>query len=234
MSNQYHDKSESANSPISLYSWIGSFRDEEEMREIFLNMDKAMKYLHDRGYCVQTFDPRKIFILNNSINQIKFNYMKMPDDFAERRSIVKDDIYNSTFIQIGLYTKCLGYLSKEFLKTNFDDFTTFLPSGDAAYYRGVVERGAPIYFCEYAQEKANRDLAALENELGEESGKSLVKKDGKNTVSGLSVNEKINDNIYPQICGKKEAAFVNWLVAMTAILIGGVIFALVSFALSVI
>ena len=60
--------SSSAPEAMSLDSWIKSFRDEEEMREIFLNMDRAMKYLHDRGYCVKSFDPRNIFILNNSVS----------------------------------------------------------------------------------------------------------------------------------------------------------------------
>ena len=53
----YNDKA------ISLDDWIKSYRDEEEMREIFLNMDRAMKYVHDHGYCIKSFHPKEIEII---------------------------------------------------------------------------------------------------------------------------------------------------------------------------
>ena len=205
----------------NLNSWISSFRDEEEMRTIFLNMDRAMKYIHDRGYCVKSFDPRQIEILNNSIDQIKFNtLLEMPDDYAMRKKIIKEDIYNSSFIQIGLYAKCLNYLNPEFLKSNFDKFSQFLPEGDIPYYRGVIERGASVYFCEYAKEKRNRDLTALESELGGSvgGGKSLVKSNGNSIYDDININDKINDNIYKQINGMSDAAFASFLIIPTIIL----------------
>ena len=79
LNDDYNDKA------ISLDDWIKSYRDEEEMREIFLNMDRAMKYIHDHGYCVKSFDPRNIMILNNSINQIKLDIVALPDDYTERK-----------------------------------------------------------------------------------------------------------------------------------------------------
>lgn len=217
------------NESVTLSSWIGSFRDEEEMREIFLNMDRAMKYIHDRGYCVQSFDPRNIKILNNSIDQIKFEILPLPEDFNERKKYVKDDIYNSSFVQIGLYAKCLPYLQRDFLKANFDRFSEFLPTGDIPYYRGVIDRGASVYFCEYASEKANRDLAELERELGEEGQMLGVK---KNSFDNTRVNDRINDSIYKQLSNRKDAAFVTFLIFPTALLVLGVILALISLVIS--
>lgn len=222
-------KSENLNEAVSLSSWIGSFRDEEEMREIFLNMDRAMKYIHDRGYCVQSFDPNNIKILNNSIDQIKFDILPLPEDYTERKKYVKEDIYNSSFIQIGLYAKCLPYLKKDFLKANFDRFSEFLPSGDVPYYRGVIDRGASVYFCEYASEKANRDLAELERELGED-GKMLSSSVPK--FDNTRVNDRINDSIYKQLSNRKDAAFVTFLIFPTALLVLGVVLALISLVIS--
>ena len=216
---------------VSLDSWIKSFRDEEEMREIFLNMDRAMKYLHDRGYCVKSFDPRNIYILNNSLNQIKLDIIPLPEDYAIRKQYIKEDIYNSSFIQIGLYSKCLPYLNRDFLKSNFDKFCEFLPEGDVPYYRGVIDRGASVYFCEYAMEKANRDLANLEKELAEE-GMGLGVPKPKNTMGDVNVNTRINDGIYKQLSGKREAAFVSLLLFPTALLVVGVIIALISLIIS--
>ena len=216
---------------ISLSSWFGSYRDEEEMREIFLNMDRAMKYLHDRGYCVKSFDPRNIFILNNSIDQIKMDVLPLPDDYSESRKYIKEDIYNSSFIQIGLYSKCLPYLQRDFLKSNFDKFCEFLPEGDVPYYRGVIDRGASVYFCEYAMEKANRDLIALEKELAGE-GMGLGSPASKPVTGDVNVNTRINDGIYKQLSGKRDAAFVSLLLFPTALLVVGVILALISLIIS--
>lgn len=218
---------------VSLSSWIGSFRDEEEMREIFLNMDRAMKYLHDRGYCVKSFDPRNIKILNNAINQIKLETVPLPDDYAERKKYIKEDIYNSSFIQIGLYSKCLPYLKRDFLKSNFDRFSEFLPEGDIPYYRGVIDRGASVYFCEYAMEKVNRDLATLESELsGDVAGVSGTKPKSKNVFDDTGINDRINDSIYKQLSNRRDAAFVTLLLFPTALLVLGVVIALISLIIS--
>lgn len=214
---------------VSLASWINSYRDEEEMREIFLNMDRAMKYLHDRGYCIKSFDPRNIYILNNSIDQIKLDVLPLPSDYSESKKYVKEDIYNSSFIQIGLYSKCLPYLKREFLKSNFDKFCEFLPEGDVPYYRGVIDRGASVYFCEYAMEKANRDLAALEKEL---AGEGMGTPAPKSPMGDVNVNTRINDGIYKQLSGKRDAAFVSLLLFPTALLVLGVVLALISLIIS--
>ena len=67
------------------------------MKEIFLNMDRALKYIHEHGYCIRNFDPSCIEILNDSLNQIRFSeLMQMPDDPMQQKQIVKEDIYKLT------------------------------------------------------------------------------------------------------------------------------------------
>ena len=133
---------------VSLESWIKVRHSEDEMREVFLNMDRAMKYVHDRGYCVKSFHPREIELMNHELNQIRFKtLLEMPTSPLERKRFIKEDIYNSSYIQIGIYTKCLYWLNQNYLKENFDGFAQFLPDGDVPYYRGVIERGASVYLC---------------------------------------------------------------------------------------
>ena len=226
-------KKVSSDTEMSLDSWVSSFRDWEEMREIFLNMDRAMRYLHERGYCVKTFEPTKIMILNNSLNQIKFETMPMPKDQITQRKYIKDDIYNSSFVQIGLYSNSLPYLKRDFLKSNFDSFAQFVPEGDVPYYRGVIDRGASVYFCEYAMEKVNRDLASLEAELSGENGMKPSVKPNIKKYDDTGINDRINDSIYKEISkGRRDAAFINFLIYPTAILALGFVLALIAWFMS--
>ena len=189
-----------------------------------------MKYVHEHGYCIKTFDPREIEILNNSLNQIKFNtLLEIPDDNFSKSEFVREDIYNSSFIQIGIYTNCLEYLKPDFLRDNFDSFATFLPEDDVSYYKGIVERGASVYFSDYVLEKKKRDLASLENEIGGEASgydKQLVKSNGQSILDDSHINDAINSNIYKQISNNADAAFINLLVYPTILLVISVLLAL--------
>lgn len=208
---------------VTLGEWISSHSSEEELREVFLNMDMALKYIHEHGYCIDIFYPSEIEILNNEVNHIQFKkLMQLSLDSSRRREMIKEDLFNSTLIQIGIYSNCLNYLRPEFLKEHFEEFTQFIPSGDVPYYKGVVQRNAIVYFCEYALEKRNRDLADLEKQLGEDGsgkGRQLLKSTPHNIGVESITNEKINDEIYSQINGMKEAAFINLLMMPTIILV---------------
>ena len=230
----------------TLSSWLNRQHSQEELRQIFLNMDLAMKYIHDKGYCIKSFSPKEIQILNNSLEQIKYNtLLEMPNSMYDQKELVKEDIYSSAFLQIGAYLnndslkysnrsidQFLDTLKPQFLKENFDSFSTFLPESDIAYYRGVVQRGASVYLNEYANEKSNRDLIALQKEFGEEGsadvntntmsnakekGNVLVKSNGHST--GIYDNS-FNKNIYSQL-DKKDAAYIISLMIPIMMVIGG-------------
>ena len=208
---------------VTLESWLKIRHSEDDLREVFLNMDRAMKYVHDHGYCIKSFHPKEIEIINEQLDQIRFNtLLEMPFDQAVRKQYIKEDIYNSSFLQIGIYTKCLYYLNRDYLKSNYDSFATFLPQGDVPYYRGIIERGASVYLCEYDLEKRKRDLVSLEKEVGDES----VSAD-KSSLSSLDVNEEINSVIYRQITKNNDAAFIDFLVYPTLMLVVGVMIALI-------
>lgn len=224
---------------ISLDEWLLLHPSEEERREVFLNMDRALKYIHEHGYCIEIFYPSKIEILNDKVDHIKFNnLMQLSFNDKQRKIMINEDIFRSTLIQIGIYSNTLKYLTPEFLKDNFDSFIQFLPSGDVPYYRGIVQRGASVYFSEYAAEKTNRDLEALEKQLDDGSGrgvsntKALIKSNGVRAGIEPISNDNINDSIYRQINGLRDSAFVSYLVIPTLILVSLVVIGLVCWILS--
>lgn len=199
---------------MNLYEWLQIHYSEDEMRSIFLNMDRALKYIHDHDYCIGSFSPIDIHVLNNEDDYIQFEKLvKLSDDSEIKREMIREDIFNSAFIQIGFYSKTLQYLKPDYLKEEFDAFAQFIPSDDVPYYRGVIQRGASVYYCEYTAERQKRDLVELEKQLGDES--SVPDREISNAEM---TNKKINDVIYRRISGMREAAFVNLLIIPTIII----------------
>lgn len=214
---------------VTLDQWIASHRSEEEMREVFLNMDRALKYIHDHGYCIEVFYPSEIKILNNDPKYIQFNKLvELSSDMSIRKEMVKEDIFNSSLIQVGIYSNSLKYLNPDFLRENFDDFSQFIPQDDIPYYRGVIQRGASVYFCEFALEKRNRDLEELEKELGDQNDKTLIKTPQDEDIT----NSKVNDKIYGPINGMRDSAFINLLLIPTIILGILLVFGIISWIIS--
>ena len=103
----------------------------------------------------------------------------------------------------------------------------FIPQGDIPYYRGVVQRGASVYFCEYALEQRNRELEELDRELLEDVG-------GKTLLSDAEVdNNKVNDVIYKEINSLKYSAFINLLLIPVIVLVMVFLFFIIMFIIRV-
>jgi len=197
----------------TLYDWVGNdieyiTKSEEQLKEVFVNLDKALKYLHNHGYYIVSFDPREIEILDGDVNQIKFDkIMPLPVTYNESNEKKKEDIFLSACLQIGLYTHTLNYLNVDYLKDNFDQFASNMPADDIPYYRGVIERGAAVYLCEFLNEKSVRDLKKLEELFGDGKPSTVINKDNFDDT-----NEDINNKIYKQISGLRESAFISYFV----------------------
>jgi hypothetical protein len=229
---QFPNKNQYDSERVTLFDWVNRHHSEDSMREVFLNMDIALKYIHDHGYCIEVFYPTNIEILNNNPDYVLFDsLLELPNDQIERKNMIKEDIFNSSLIQIGLYTNTMRSLTPEFLRENFDEIARFVPEGDVPYYRGVVQRGASVYFNEYALEKMNRDLEQLEKQIAESDGdKSVIKE--KHYENEPLTNNRINDSIYKQINGLKDVAFISYLLIPTLILVTLFILSFISWVLS--
>jgi hypothetical protein len=210
---------------VTLSEWVNSHHSEDEMRSIFLNMDRALKYIHEHGYCIDVFYPTEINVLNNDDDYVQFRKLvELSRDPDVAREMIKEDIFKSSLVQIGMYSNTLDYMNPEFIKENFDSFTQFIPNDDVPYYRGVVQRGASVYYCEYSMEKRRRDLEELEKQLGEEE-KQVI-----DTPTDAEItNKKVNDIIYRQINGMNEAAFLNILTIPIIAVILMLIFMIITF-----
>jgi len=216
----------------SLKEWLPS-AGAQDLKNLFLNMDIGMRYLHSRGFYIESFDPSKVEILNNSSEQIRYTSIeKLSNDEAYNREIIRENIYRFALLQIGIYTNCTDYINPSVVKSDFDSFCSFIPQQDVPYYRGVIERGANVYFSDYVAEMEKRNMESLSTDgvppLGQ--GRQYVKGTGINK-SLESLNSDVNGEIYVKE-KMSNAAFISLLVIPTAVAVFGVIFAIIAWITS--
>lgn len=225
---------------ITMKEWLTHYHSQEEYQSFFINMDLAMKYIHDQGYYIDSFALDTIDILNHSEKQIRFNQLHiMPLDFSSQKDLVRDNIFLSAVLQIGVYSDCLEYFHGEaitYLKNNFEDFSLFLPKEDIPYYRGVIERGASVYLSSYVGERKKRDLNNLDQQINDDGigkDKTLVKTNGTSLTAEDLVPQNIIElqGVYSNL-SKNDAAFARALIYPILILLVGLTILLLSYLLS--
>ena len=228
---------------ITLAEWLSGSYDSESVHTLFINMDKSMKYLHGKGFCVSSFNPANIEILNGSLQQIKFDEIEaMPTDSATvQKEFVRDDIGRSALLQVNIYFYYGSrydfpgkrFFGPDFIKDNFEQFAVVLPDDDIPYYKGIFERKAAVYFSDYSFQKDKRALEGIENELAATDGgkgRALVKSNDLSTLDNYdSTNSRVNDNIYKQINSMSDAAYVSFFIIPFLVAIVGFILMLVAY-----
>lgn len=226
---------------ITLNEWLDGYHTNEQLQNLFVNMDIAMKYIHNQGFYISSLALDKITLLNQSVRQIKFQELiPLPYDVSQKKQIVRDNIFMSAVLQVGLYAKCLQYFTMNTipsLKENFKGFSIFLPQEDVPYYSGIIEKGASVYYSDYVGERKKRDLQNLEKEVssndGTGRGKSMVKTNGTNytTEDFLPHNEEANEIIYANLV-RKEAAFARALIYPILVFVLGFVVLFLSYLFS--
>lgn len=228
---------------MTLSEWLQKYHMQEDLQNLFVNMDIAMKYIHDQGFYIESFALDRIKLLNDSIRLIRFEILApFPNDITQQKELVRNNIFLSAVLQIGVYANCIQYFNTDtmqFLKENFNQFSMFLPQEDVPYYKGVIERGASVYYSAFVGERKKRELKELDKQLSgvdggvNSSGKVLVKSNGLAEPSAEDLiphNEKENGVIYKDL-SKKEAAFARALIYPIMILIFGLTILLLSYLL---
>ena len=228
---------------MTLSEWLQKYHMQEDLQNLFVNMDIAMKYIHDQGFYIESFALDRIKLLNDSIRLIRFeNLAPFPNDITQQKELVRNNIFLSAVLQIGVYANCIQYFNTDtmqFLKENFNQFSMFLPQEDVPYYKGVIERGASVYYSAFVGERKKRELKELDKQLSgvdggvSSRGKVLVKSNGLAELSAEDLiphNEKENGVSYKDL-SKKEAAFARALIYPIMILIFGLTILLLSYLL---
>ena len=150
----------------SVKEYLEKIHTKEEYHDLFLNMDITMHYLHDNGYGIlekrnnsgyPEFDTSRIHIITeNNRQNILFQDIDVIDP-AYQKEVVHANIYSLAYLAVKTYAN-FKELNHKFLKENFNEFVAFLPEEDIAYYRGIIQNGANVYYYAYEKERAKKQL----------------------------------------------------------------------------
>ena len=185
---------------ISLDEWIYLHPEEEDKRSVFLNLDRALKYLHEHGYYVESFRPSQIFILNEDDRYVLFKDLTPLSSSAFEEQI-QANLFQSSVLQIGIHSGTLEHLNADFLKQNFDEFVQLLPEEDVPYYRGIIQRGSIVYYSDYMLAKSNKDLKELAGQIDHEE-------ESIQSISEVN-HDAIHDTIYQEYVKTSSGAFIS-------------------------
>ena len=204
---------------IKLRDWFRQETNEEQLKKLFYNMSSTMKYIHSYDYYISNFNPSEIEINNlEKLSPIQYNQLnKMSEE--DDQSIIQRDIFVLALMQVGVYTNTLENINAQFIKENFNEFEVFLPEDDVPYLRGVIQRNSPVYYCDFINEKNNREIEKLEKEagvsVGENGGMGIQKK--KATAIGTAMADKETAKLYSGL-EEKQAAFTSFLILPLAMI----------------
>ena len=154
------DNNREEHSVITLKDWLMDNHTTEEKSDIITKIDSSLKSYHDENYEIKSFDPKDIISEIDNDMMIKFlSYEKAIDE-----NYVASNIHDAGVLAISIYMDHDLRDHEDFLKMNFDEFSKFVPEGQGPYYRGVIQRNAPVYLNEFLEEKAKRELEKFTKE----------------------------------------------------------------------
>lgn len=145
---------------ITLADWFRDSHTTEEKADIIEKIDASLNDYHTNGFNILSFNPNDITI--DIDDDLRIGFLSYSEDSSD--SYVADNIHSAGVLAFSIYMERDLFQHEDFLKLNFDEFAKFLPDGEAPYYRGVIQRNAPVYLNEFLNEKAKRELEKYKDE----------------------------------------------------------------------
>ncbi len=154
----------------TLKEWQEHYHTTEEYQQLFYTMDLTMKTLHQYNYQITNFNPTNITVGTNENEQTYIMYQQVaPLNSNQSLTDIHQNMYNFAFLQVGIYSNTLDYLTPTFLKDNFDRFTIFLPQDDVSYFRKLLVQKGHFYYSDYKNAQNEQKLAVLNKEMAEDT-----------------------------------------------------------------
>ena len=170
-----------------------SLNDKDELTRVLLEFDYMLKNLHNNGFCIYDFNPKKIILENGKIS---FNsFRDVINDIGNYQNIKEINIYQLSKIGLMSYNNMIvdGKMNQEhfdFLRDNLDKFNQngYIPEDIFEYYEEIFKILNVCYMNDYLlkkeQEKnGNQNTNVMRKSLATDIGRAYAKEDNNAFVS---------------------------------------------------
>jgi hypothetical protein len=164
-----------------------NLNDKEELTRILLEFDYMLKNLHNNGFCIYDFDPKKIVLDNNKLSFDSFKYVL--NNIGIQKNAKEINIYQNCKIGLMAYNNNLvdGKMNQEhfeFIRDNLEKFNSNgnIPEEIYEYYEEVFRNNKISYMNDYIIKKqqelnSNQNTNVMRKTLSTDIGRAYSKED---------------------------------------------------------
>ena len=183
---------------MTLYDLLESLRMSEEYDEltkVLINLDSCLEYLHNHGYCIYDFNPKKIILENGKLTLNSFK--SVITDIGVYQNSKEINIFQNCKIGLTSYNNMPidGNMNQDhynFIRENLHKFNNNIPEEIFEYYEEVFLNSNLDYLNNYLVKKrqeaaSNQNTNVRRKTLATDIGRSLVNNDESAYVKVLFI-----------------------------------------------
>lgn len=173
---------------MTLYDLLEMLRMSEEYDEltkVLINLDSCLEYLHNHGYCIYDFNPKKIILENGKLT---FNSFKsVINDIGVYQNSKEINIFQNCKIGLTSYNNMPidGNMNQDhynFIRENLHKFNNNIPEEIFEYYEEVFLNSNLDYLNNYLVKKrqeavSNQNTNVRRKTLATDIGRAFVNDD---------------------------------------------------------
>lgn len=170
---------------MTLYDLLESLRMSEEYDEltkVLINLDSCLEYLHNHGYCIYDFNPKKIILENGKLTLNSFK--SVINDIGVYQNSKEINIFQNCKIGLTSYNNMPidGNMNQDhynFIRENLNKFNNNVPEEIFEYYEEVFLNSNLDYLNNYLVKKrqeavSNQNTNVRRKTLATDIGRSFV------------------------------------------------------------
>ncbi len=173
---------------MTLYDLLESLRMSEEYDEltkVLINLDSCLEYLHNHGYCIYDFNPKKIILENGKLTLNSFK--SVINDIGVYQNSKEINIFQNCKIGLTSYNNMPidGNMNQDhynFIRENLHKFNNNIPEEIFEYYEEVFLNSNLDYLNNYLVKKrqeavSNQNTNVRRKTLATDIGRAFVNDD---------------------------------------------------------
>lgn len=173
---------------MTLYDLLEMLRMSEEYDEltkVLINLDSCLEYLHNHGYCIYDFNPKKIILENGKLTLNSFK--SVINDIGVYQNSREINIFQNCKIGLTSYNNMpidanMNQDHYNFIRENLNKFNNNVPEEIFEYYEEVFLNSNLDYLNNYLVKKrqeavSNQNTNVRRKTLATDIGRSFVNDD---------------------------------------------------------